>query len=128
MTPRLLLDSDVMIDFLRGNPRAVSFVSANTSQIILSSIVAAELYAGVMDDQELEKLNALLSLFPVIPVSFEIAKLGGLLKRRYAGSHGVGFAGAILAATAELEGAVLKTLNIRHYPMIQGLKPAYTKA
>jgi hypothetical protein len=36
-------------------------------------------------------------------------------------------ADAIIAATAEAENADLKTLNIKHYPMIKGLKPAYTK-
>jgi predicted nucleic acid-binding protein len=67
------------------------------------------------------------SLFRVIPVSAEIAKAGGLHKRDYGNSHGVGLADAILAATAEAEGAELKTLNRKHYPMLKGLRAAYTK-
>ena len=35
---------------------------------------------------------------------------------------------AIIAATAEAERADLKTLNVKHYPMIKGLKPAYRKS
>ena len=42
-------------------------------------------------------------------------------------SHGLGLAGAIVAATADAEGADLKTLNVKHYPMFKGLKPAYRK-
>jgi len=42
-------------------------------------------------------------------------------------SHGVGLADAILAATAEVENAELKTLNTKHYPMLKGLRPAYKK-
>ena len=72
-------------------------------------------------------LDNFISLFRVIPVGSEIAKAGGLYKRDYSKSHGVELADAILAATAEAENAELKTLNIKHYPMIKGLKPAYKK-
>jgi len=33
----------------------------------------------------------------------------------------------ILAATAQAETAELKTLNIKHYPMLKGIKPPYRK-
>jgi len=63
----------------------------------------------------------------VVPIDTEIGKAGGLCKRDYGKSHGVGLADAILAATAEAENAELKTLNIKHYPMQKGLKPVYNK-
>jgi len=127
MSKRILVDTDVMVDFLRGYPKAVDFVRKHSEQIILSSIVAAELYAGVKGDKELSVLDDLISLFPVVPVSSEHARLGGLYKRDYASSHGIGLADAVIAATAGMENADLKTLNVKHYPMIKGLKPAYKK-
>jgi len=127
MAEPLLVDTDVLIDFLRGDNQAVSFVNANSSRIILSSIVVAELYAGVKGEPELTVLENFVSLFPVIPVSSDIAKSGGLYKRDYGKSHGVGLADAIIAATCQAENAELKTLNIKHYPMIKGLKPTYKK-
>ncbi len=123
----ILVDTDVMVDFLRGNPKAVALVERESDRIILSSIVAAELYAGVMGDEELGKLDSLISVFRVVPVSVELARAGGLYKKGYASSHGVGLGDAIIAATAEAENAELKTLNTKHYPMIKGLRPAYTK-
>ena len=102
-------------------------VKKHSSRIILSSIVTAELYAGVRGDEELDKLDNLVSLVSVIPVSPSLARAGGLNKRDYSTAHGVGLADAIVAATCEAENAELKTLNIKHYPMIKGLKPAYTK-
>lgn len=117
----------ILVDFLRGNSKAVAFINARSDRIVLSSIVAAELYAGVKGDAEQETLEDFLSLFRIVPVDAEIAKTGGLYKRDYGKSHGVGLADAILAATADLEDAELKTLNIKHYPMLQGLTPAYTK-
>lgn len=127
MADSFLLDTDVLIDFLRGYDKAVDFVTANSHKIILSSIVVAELYAGVKGDAELTALDNFISLFTVIPVTSEIARLGGLFKRDYAKSHGVGLADSIIAATCKSENTALKTLNAKHYPMMKGLKPAYKK-
>ena len=127
MEGSLLLDTDVLVDFFRGYSKAVTFVNANSSRIILSSIVIAELYAGVKGKSELTVLENFVSLFRVFPVTSEIAKTGGLYKRDYGKSHGVGLADAIIAATCEAENAELKTLNVKHYPMINGLTPTYKK-
>jgi predicted nucleic acid-binding protein len=81
----------------------------------------------VKGDEEQATLEDFVSLFRVVSVSAEIAKAGGLYKRDYGNSHSVGLADAILAATAEAENAELKTLNRKHYPMLKGLRPAYTK-
>ena len=127
MAQLLLPDTDVLIDFLRGYQQAVNFINTNASQIILSTIVIAELYAGVRGKQELTILNDFVSLFDVIPMNSEIAKIGGLYKRDFGKSHGVGLADAIIAATCHSKNAQLKTLNIKHYPMIKNLEPAYIK-
>lgn len=117
-----------MVDFLRGHPKATALVRAQSERIILSSIVAAELYAGVRGDGELSTLDSLIQMFRVVPVSPGLARAAGLYKRDYAKSHGVGLADAIVAATAQAENADLSTLNTKHYPMIKGLRPAYTKS
>jgi hypothetical protein len=127
MAGSILLDTDVLVDFFRGYTDAITFVSAYSDRIILSSIVIAELYAGVKGDVEQAALESFISLFRVVPVSAEIAKAGGLYKRDYGKSHGVGIADAILAATAEAENVELMTLNTKHYPMLKRLKPAYKK-
>ncbi len=127
MRRSILLDTDVLVDFFRGHSKAVAFVNAHSARIILSSIVVAELYAGVKGEVEQAALEDFVSLFRVVSVRAEIAKAGGLYKRDYGKSHGVGLADAILAATAEAENAELKTLNTKHYPMLKGLKPAYKK-
>jgi predicted nucleic acid-binding protein len=127
MKDRILLDTDILVDFLRGHPSAVAYVRAHADRIILSAIVVAELYAGVRDGEELLRLDDFLALFRVMPVTAELARAAGLCKRDYHPSHGTGLADAIIAATAEAHGAELKTLNTKHYPMIKGLKPPYVK-
>ena len=127
MSYSVLPDTDVRIDFFRGEEKAVTLINDNSDQIILSSIVVAELYAGVKGDQEMRILDNFISLFRIIPVTHLIAKSGGLYKNDYGKSHGVGIADAIIAATAKLENADLLTLNLKHYPMIKNIKPAYKK-
>ena len=127
MPNSILVDTDVLVDFLRGHEKAVAFVSEFSSRIILSAIVVAELYAGVKGNAELTVLENFISLFRVVPLTAEIAKIGGLYKRDFGKSHGVGLADAVLAATADAEKAELKTLNVKHYPILNGLEPAYRK-
>jgi predicted nucleic acid-binding protein len=127
MKSQLLVDSDILVDFLRGRPEARAFIEAEFDRILLSAIVVAELYAGAKDDDELRELDELVSVFRVIPVTTDLARAAGLHKRDYHKSHGVGLADAIVAATAESLPAELKTLNVKHYPMFKGLKPPYVK-
>ncbi len=127
MPNSILVDTDIFIDFLRGYNKAIAFIDKFSSQIILSPIVVAELYAGVKGNGELTVLDNFISIFHVVPLTSKIAKIGGLYKRDFGKSHGVGLADAILAATVEVEQAELKTLNVKHYPMFKALKPAYKK-
>lgn len=130
MPPPVLFDTDVLVDFLRGHADAIACLEESADRAILSAVTVAELYAGVRGGEEGPEqavLAELLSQFRVVAVSGAVAKLGGLYKRDYAAAHGLGLADAIIAATATLEGASLKTLNTRHYPMFDGLSQAYRK-
>lgn len=127
MNTSVLPDIDILVDFFRGHEKAVSFIREYESDIILSAIVVAELYAGVKGESEETTLGEFVSLFRVVPVTAEIARSAGLYKREYGRSHGIGLADAVLAATATAENAELQTLNIRHYPMLKGLRSAYRK-
>ena len=126
----VVVDTDVLVDFLRGREQAVSFVNFESDRIILSSIVVAELYAGVRGekgDTEQNTLERFLSMFRIVHVTCGISRLGGLYKRTYGKSHGVGLADALVAATATVENAELKTLNVKRYPMFKAIRPAYRK-
>ena len=76
-----------------------------------------ELFAGVREGDETDKLEEFVGLFPVIPVALEVAKTAGLHRRDFGPSHGTGLADGMLAATADLHALELKTLNTRHYHM-----------
>jgi predicted nucleic acid-binding protein len=125
--PRLLLDTDILVDYLRGDERARDLVLREADAIAVSAITVAELYAGARTEAESLDLDELLAALPVIEVGPDIARQAGLLKATFGRSHGVGIADAVIAATARVHALALATLNVRHYPMIAGLRPPYTK-
>lgn len=126
MTQVKVVDTDVLIDFLRGVPPAVDFVTRHADVVVISSISVAELYAGVRS-HEWDTLDAFLSLFEIVPVVRDLAQDAGLLRRDYGPSHGLGLADAIVAATARQRNAELVTMNVRHFPMFPNLAPPYSR-
>lgn len=127
MTKRILVDTDVMIHFLRGYSKAKKFIKDNFGKIILSSITVAELYSGVREGEERQNLDEFIELLQVIPVTGDIAKIGGIFRRDYRKTHGVGLADALIAATSTIEKAGLRTFNLKHFPMLNDVKLPYRR-
>lgn len=122
----VLVDTDVMIDFLRGQPQAVAYMQTLELPLHLSTITVAELYAGIRENER-AVLNQTLALCEVHPVSMPVAERGGLWRRDYRASYGVGLNDALIAATAVLAKLPLVTLNAKHYPMLDSVEIPYRK-
>jgi predicted nucleic acid-binding protein len=127
MTLRYLLDTDVVVDALRGYAAAEQFIQDNCDGITLSLLTVAELYAGTRNRKEEQTLAELLVLFPKTGVTESIALKAGLYRNRYGKSHGTGLIDALLAATAGVENLTLVTLNKKHYPMLEAVHVPYRK-
>ena len=127
MAERYLLDTDIIVEYLRGSERAIRFLEGIEGDLFLSAITVAELYGGVRGKEEEEALEQFLMAFEVLPVGTELAKRGGLYRRDYRPSHGTGLADALIAAAAEAAGATLVTFNRRHYPMAKRVKAPYRR-
>lgn len=52
MSARLLFDTDVLVDYLRGRPEAGAFLEAHTEGLLASSLAAADLFAGAREGNE----------------------------------------------------------------------------
>ncbi len=128
MPLRLLVDTDVLIDYLRGQTDAVTYLEGLAHPLLMSVITLAELYAGVREGDERTKLDQFVKAFELILLDTEIARKGGLFRRDYLKSHNVGLADALIAATAESEQAMLVTLNEKHFPMLSQVFVPYQKA
>jgi predicted nucleic acid-binding protein len=123
-----LIDTSVLIDYLRDRGEAVRFLESLEPPLLISAMTVAELYAGVREGDERLCLEAFLRSFSVIPVTASLAQAGGVYRRIYGSSHGTDLIDGILAATATEQQARLVTLNRKHFPMLPGLLVPYGPA
>ncbi len=128
MAERLLLDTDVLIDYLRGRAEAITYVEGQTVPLLISAVSVAELYAGGRDGSERQALDTFITAFEIVAVSRDIAVKGGLFRRDYDRSHGTGLADAVIAATCEVRQAELVSSNKRHFPMLAQVHVPYQRA
>jgi len=126
---KLLIDTDVLIDFLRGSPKAIKYLSTAQAEqtCYISTITIAELYSGVREGNERLVLSDFCKEFNIARFDGDVAEKAGLFRRDYGKSHGAGLADCIIAATAEELDCMLVTLNKKHFPMIKSVKVPYRK-
>jgi predicted nucleic acid-binding protein len=128
VSDRLLLDTNILIDFLRRHAHAIAFVDSLAARPALSVITVSEPFAGVREGRERSEMERFFARSILLDVDQQIAARAGLLLRTYRKSHGVGLADALIAAMAEADGARLATLNIKHFPMLPDVLVPHTKA
>lgn len=114
---KIVLDTDVLIDVLRGREAARSFLEDAADRFVpcCSVISVAELHAGMRPEEE-AGTRTLLDGLVIIPVTQEIAEAAGRFKQR-SRSRRLELADCLIAATAFVEGATLATGNVKDYPM-----------
>lgn len=115
----MIVDTNILIDFLRGQPGARSFLLSLTSDAVpsCSVISVAEIHAG-MRESERNKVQQLLGSMTVLPVTNQMAEMAGSLKRNARGLS-LTLDDCLIAATAVTQSEELATRNARHYPMDQ---------
>ena len=126
---RFVLDTSVLIDHLRGRPRGATTLIADAlasgHELWSSEVVRAELLVGMRPEEE-DATRALMRLISWVDVDEGLAEAAGALGRKYFRSHpGIDVADLIVAALTTQLGAELKTTNVKHYPMIDGLRAPY---
>ena len=123
----VLLDSDVLVDYLRGLPAAGRYVDGLAVTPTCSEMTRVEVLRG-MRSHERRATERFLATIRWVGVDAEISTLAGELGRRFRRSHGaLGVADLLIAASAERLRVPLATLNVRHFPMFEGLEPAYRR-
>ena len=115
-----LLDTTVIIDYLRGKKEKVKFIKKLASQGLLLGcclINIIEVYAG-MREKEREATEEILDSLEYYEVTKETAKKAGEYKRVYR-EKGVTLSlpDVTIAAVAISNNLILVTDNLKHYPM-----------
>lgn len=122
-----LFDTSILIDHLRGRAEATELLVASaTAGLPLVSVLTRVEIEGGMRSDERHGVRRLFDALAVVPVSDEIAKKAASLLRQYRRSHsGIDLVDYVIAATALEIGAALVTLNVKHFPMLDGLSAPY---
>ncbi len=115
----MLIDTDVLIWFLRGQSSARDAI-AQTRSVELSAVTYMELVQGVRDKEELRMLRQTIRLnaWRILPLTEVVSYRATLYVESYALSDGLRVADALIAASAVQCGAALMTANTRHYKCI----------
>lgn len=124
----ILVDSDVLIAHLRGLGAARDWLTSarKRAPLAISVVSVAELVGG-MRSVERREVWRLLASFRTEPATELVARRAGDMMRRYRRSHtGIGLGDYLIAATVEVKGLQLATLNVRHFPMFKDLQPPFT--
>ncbi len=63
MTPTVtdpyLIDSDVLIDYLRGQPDCVAYLESLTERLLMSVVTLAEIYSYIREGRERQQVEEL---------------------------------------------------------------------
>ena len=119
---KILIDSDVVIEVLRGRDQALlvkwSVLVSTEDDILFSPVTAARIWPRVHPDE-----HAVISRFfrslTCASIDYQVGHLAGELFRHYSRSHGIAISDALMAATAIQNQAALWTRNRNQYPMAE---------
>ncbi len=119
----MILDTDVLIWFLRGNQSAVDFI-LEAMPFSISIVTYMELVQGMRDKRELAKMKKAFADMNVeiIPLSEGISLRASDYVEKYALSHSMEMADALIAGTCMEENKTLVTANDKHYRVVEGLQ------
>jgi predicted nucleic acid-binding protein len=126
---RLVLDTSVLIDHLRGRPpaatRLIPAAIARGDELWSVHGVRAEVLAGMRPGEEAATRD-LLRLVTWVDVDELLSEAAGELGRQYLRTRpGIEVTDLIVAALTQHLDAALKTTNLKHFPMFPGLKTPY---
>ena len=117
-----LLDTNILIEILKGDERTVFKVESLQAELCISSISVMELYYGALNKAELNKLEKFVSLFRIIHLDQKISKLATKLIKTYAKSHQLDIPDSLIAASAIENNCQLFTYNRKDFKYISGIR------
>ena len=119
----MLIDTDVLIWYMRGNEKAYTIVE-NLDNFFISVVTYMELVQGLRNKKELNHLRKALHGWnaQILYVSEEISAKAMFYVEQHFLSHSMQLADALIGATAIAYGFPILTGNDKHYKMMKDLE------
>jgi predicted nucleic acid-binding protein len=117
-----VLDTDIVVDFLRGFSPAMSwFANVSDTDLTVPGFVAMELIQGCKNREDQSRVERLLRPYTVVwPSAAECNAALDTLSRFHL-SHSLGILDSLIGHMAVALNAPLCTFNAKHYAVIPGL-------
>jgi predicted nucleic acid-binding protein len=118
----MLVDTDVLIWYMRGSTKALRAIEA-LEGFSISVVTYIELVQGLRSKAELNTLRNFLQSqsVPVLQITESISSTAMFLVEQHHFGHSLGLADALIAATAVTHGLPLLTSNSKHYQVVKNL-------
>ena len=119
----LLIDTDVLIWYMKGNEKAYNVVE-NLDSFSISVVAYIELVQGMRNKNELSNLRRALSDWnaKVLYISEEISLKAMFFVEQHYLSHSIKLADALIGATAIVNGLPILTGNDKHYKILRDIQ------
>ena len=119
----MLIDTDVLIWYLRGNKKAFEIIEQQNG-FSISVVNYIEMVQGMRDKTELNKLRKALRKWKVkiLYLDEEISSKAMFYVERHYLSHSMELADSLISATAVVNGLPILTGNDKHYKVISELE------
>ncbi len=118
----ILVDTDVLIWYLRGNEKAYKTIECLES-FTISVVTYMELVQGMRNKEELNCLRQALYAWncEILYITEEISAKAMFAVEQHFLSHSMQLADALIGSTAIVHGLPLLTGNDKHYKIMKGL-------
>ena len=113
-----LLDTNILIEFLKGNKDIAEFIERE-QRLFISVISIFELLRGARDKRERKTIKQFAGAFEVIHLTQEISKEALTIFEGYYPRYGVGILDSLIAASAKDRNLQLITLDRKHFAPIK---------
>ena len=118
-----LLDTCILIDFLRGEPNVYDLlVKGGDDKLSMSTITMMELIIGALNKREVNYIQKAFKKIEIIYIDEDISKMAEDLIIRYSKSHNLKIDDALIAATSLKMNKKLITYNFKDFRYIPDIQ------
>ena len=119
----MIIDTDVLIWYLRGNEKAYTLIE-NLPTFYISVITYMELVQGMRNKQELHEFRKALRIWnaKILYITEDISTKAMFFIERHYLSNSMEIADSLIAATSVTNALTLITGNDKHYRIIKDLE------
>jgi len=120
---RYILDTCILIDYLRGEPSVYDLlVKSKDIKLSMSTVTMMELMLGALNKREVNFIQKAFKAIEIIYINEDISKMAESLVIKYSKSHNLQIDDALIAATAMKTNEQLVTYNVSDFRYIPGVQ------